>query len=165
MTPKSKANDADAARLWTGFLLFSTQYTIRIKHDCVRYIRYSHIVIFRQMRQIEIHRTIHTSDKCDVSILFSIHKHTNIIQYIQYIYTHKIARYDAWQSDLCLLRVVRICVRCTWLKTCFILFEAGYIQLKSCSSLFAYVFKTPRTLLISNLPQHSITSARSINLC
>lgn len=24
MTPKSKANDADAARLWTGFLLFST---------------------------------------------------------------------------------------------------------------------------------------------
>lgn len=57
-------------------------YTIHIKHDCVRYIRYSHIVIFRQMRQIEIHRTIHTSDKCNVSILFSIHKHTNIIQYI-----------------------------------------------------------------------------------
>lgn len=57
-------------------------YTIHIKHDCIRYIRYSHIVIFRQMRQIEIHRTIHTSDKCNVSILFSIHKHTNIIQYI-----------------------------------------------------------------------------------
>lgn len=79
-------------------------YTIHIKHDCIRYIRYSHIVIFRQMRQIEIHRTIHTSDKCNVSILFSIHKHTNIIQYI-HTHTHRIARYDAWQSDLCLLRV------------------------------------------------------------